>query len=206
MSTKLFIRNLSWSVVEGDLYALFGEVGQVVSVSLPMRREDGKPRGIAFIEMATPDAAQNAIKSLNGAMLHDRDIVVDFQNEERKSTGYNSPEKNNKLFIRGLSYSVTDQSLQRHLEQAGFVISAKVAMDRETDQSKGFGFVEMGSVEEAQSAIDSLNNSYLDGKEILISFSDPNRSKKPSFGNRGGGRSYGSGYDRQDRSGYSQRW
>ncbi len=62
----------------------------------------------------------------------------------------------NKLFIGGLSYSTTDDSLMQYFAQVGPVLSAKVIMDRDTGKSKGFGFVEMNSEEEAKMAMDKL--------------------------------------------------
>jgi nucleolin len=83
VQTRLFIRNLSWSVTETHLYDLFSEVGDVVSVKIPTRQEDGKPRGFAFVEMQNSDLAQKAIHQLNGFVFQNRDLVVNFQDENR---------------------------------------------------------------------------------------------------------------------------
>jgi nucleolin len=211
MNAKLFVRNLSWSVTENDLYDLFGEVGEVLSVKIPTRREDGKPRGFAFVEMASQEIGQKAIQRFNGAMLHNRDLVVDFQDESRGSGGGSSsgPVKNAKLFVRNINYSVSEQTLQDLFQQAGTVYSVKIATDRDTGESKGFGFIEMGSAEEAQNAINTLNNTFLEGKEIIIDFQDPNRAKsKPRSGGGYGGGEYNrsGGYGRERSSGYSDRW
>jgi nucleolin len=215
---KLFIRNLSWSVTEHDLYNLFGEVGEVLSVKIPTRREDGKPRGFAFVEMASQEIGKQAIQRFNGQMLHNRDLVVDFQDESRSAGGGSfagGPVKNSKLFVRNINYSVSEQALQSLFQQAGEVYSVKIAMDRETGEPKGFGFIEMASADEAQNAINTLNNTFFEGKEIMIDFQDPNRAKskpRPSGGYGGGGYGGGGGYNRsggygRDRSsGYSDRW
>ena len=205
MSTKLFIRNLSWSVTENDLYNLFGEVGEIISVKIPTRREDGKPRGFAFVEMENSTVAQAVIQKFNGYLLGNRDIVVDFQDENRggggRPQGASSSPKNSKLFIRNLSDSVSEHMLQELFQQAGTVYSVKIATDRDTGESKGFGFIEMASVNDAQQAIDTLNHVLVEGQEINIDFQDPNRAKsKPRAYNRGG-----SGYDRSD-SYRSKRW
>lgn len=209
MNTKLFVRNLSWSVTENDLYDLFGEVGEVVSVKIPTRREDGKPRGFAFVEMASAEASQAAIKRLNGSMFFDRDLVVDFQDESRASGGGNgggfrsggggasaAASPNAKLFVRNIDYNVSEYDLKDLFQQAGTVMSVKIPTDKFTGQPKGFGFVEMGSTDEARQAIETLNQTYLQGKNIIIDYQDPNRNKGGSGG--GGGRpprreSYGGG-------------
>jgi len=207
--TRLFVRNLSWSVTENDLYDLFNEVGDVVSVKIPTRQEDGKPRGFAFIEMHDNNLAQKAIQQLNGIIFQNRDLVVDFQDENRGKNprpGVGQPVKNSKLFVRNISYSVTEPMLQALFERVGIVYSVKIAMDRETGDSKGFAFIEMASADAAQEAIITLNKSYLEGKEITVDFQDLNRSKnKPSRHNaafnRSGGESYGQGF-----SNYAVRW
>lgn len=196
MSQNLFVRNLSWSVTENDLYELFGQAGAVTSVKIPTRREDGKPRGFAFVEMGTPEAAQQAVRQCNGTMLYDRDIVVDFSDD---SKGAGSPRnghqsggsvKNAKLFVRNVSYSVSEIELKNLFQQVGTVLSAKIPTDRDTGEQKSFAFVEMASADEAEKAISQLNNSFLGGKEIVIDYQDPNRNKsRPQPGgnyNRGG--------------------
>ena len=85
MNKKLFVRNLSWSVSEDDLYEVFSGIGDVLSVKIPLRREDSKPRGFGFIEMASHELAEKAINELNGMMLDDRELSIDYQNENRDS-------------------------------------------------------------------------------------------------------------------------
>jgi nucleolin len=218
MNAKLFVRNLSWSVTENDLYELFGQLGEVISAKIPIRREDGKPRGFAFVEMASLSEGQQAIQSLNGYFLQGRDIVVDFQDENRGAGGggaafpAEASVKSAKLFVRNLSYSVSEADLENLFQQVGNVLSVKIPTDRDTGETKGFGFVEMASVEEAERAIQRLNQSNLGGKEIVIDYQDANRSKnRPTGGNRqaggGYGRNSGSGYaGNRDRSDYSSRW
>lgn len=110
----------------------------------------------------------------------------------------------NKLFVGGLPYSLTDSQLQEHFAQAGAVLSAKVITDRYTGQGKGFGFVEMGNEEEAQNAINTLNNSNLGGRTIIVNEAKPQerRDDNRSFG--GGGQNR----DQRDNRGYQdkKRW
>ena len=89
-----------------------------------------------------------------------------------------------KLFIANLSYGVTSEELQATFEECGSVVSAQVVTDRETGRSRGFGFVEMGSADEGQSAIKTLNGRSLKGREILVkpAESKPPRRTTPSRG------------------------
>lgn len=94
-----------------------------------------------------------------------------------------------KLFVGSLSYSVNDDQLQQAFAAVGTVVSAKVIIDRETGRSKGFGFVEMGSEEEAQAAISAMNGKEIEGRAVVVSEARPqeNRERRPfnDNGNRG---------------------
>ena len=98
----------------------------------------------------------------------------------------------NKLYVGNLAYSVRDESLQEAFGQFGTVTSAKVMMDRDTGRSKGFGFVEMASDAEAQSAINGMNGQALDGRAIVVNEARPREERPGGFG--GGGRSGGGGF------------
>ena len=73
-----------------------------------------------------------------------------------------------KLFVGSLPWSVNDDKLKAAFEEHGNVVSAKVVMDRTTGRSRGFGFVEMGSADEASKAIKALNDSELGGRNIVV--------------------------------------
>jgi len=94
-----------------------------------------------------------------------------------------------KLFIGSLAWATTDDSLRDFFSQAGTVVSASVIMDRETNRSKGFGFVEMSSDEEAKAAIDQLNGKELDGRAIVVNEARP-REERPRDGGYNGGNRY----------------
>ena len=73
-----------------------------------------------------------------------------------------------KLFVGSLPWSVNDQKLKETFEQNGSVLSAKIIMDRDTNKSRGFGFVEMESSSDASKAIKALNESEIDGRNIVV--------------------------------------
>lgn len=121
----------------------------------------------------------------------------------------------NKLYVGNLAYTVRDESLQEAFSQFGTVTSAKVMMDRETGRSKGFGFVEMASDAEAQSAINGMNGQPLEGRAIVVNVARPREERPGGFGGGGsrggfgggggggygGGRSGGGGFGGGGRSG-----
>ena len=88
-----------------------------------------------------------------------------------------------KLYVGNLAYTVTDSELQQMFEPHGNVQSAQVIIDRDTGRSKGFGFVEMGSDEEAQAAISAMHGAELGGRTLTVNEARP----KPDAGRGGGG-------------------
>jgi len=100
-----------------------------------------------------------------------------------------------KLYFGGLSYDTTDDSLKAACDQFGAVSSAKVIMDRETGRSRGFGFVEMSSDDEAMAVISGLDGKDVDGRTVRVSEARP---QEEGGGNRGGG-NRGGGFGGGDR-------
>ena len=95
----------------------------------------------------------------------------------------------NKLYVGGLPYSVTGPRLEEVFSAHGTVASANVISDKFTGQSRGFGFVEMGSSSEAQKAIESLNGTQLDGRTLTVNEAKPMaRRDNGGGGGRDGGR------------------
>jgi RNA recognition motif-containing protein len=77
MTQKIYVGNLSYNTSEDKLRTLFTEYGEIASVNVITDRYTGNPKGFAFVEMATDQAAQAAISALNGKMIDDREIKVD---------------------------------------------------------------------------------------------------------------------------------
>ncbi|MFA6135828.1 MAG: RNA-binding protein [Candidatus Paceibacterota bacterium] len=109
-----------------------------------------------------------------------------------------------KLFVGGLSYDTTDGTLKDTFAEAGTVETATVIIDRMTGRSKGFGFVEMSTEEEAQKAIEMFNGKDIDGRNITVNEAKPMEARPPRRDgggfNRGGGG--GGGRDRGSRGGF----
>lgn len=78
-----------------------------------------------------------------------------------------------KLFVGSLPYTITDEELSEVFSAVGTVVSAKVIIDRDSQRSKGFGFVEMSSDEEAQSAVKQLNGTEMGGRSIVVNEARP---------------------------------
>ncbi|MDP3015218.1 MAG: RNA-binding protein [bacterium] len=99
-----------------------------------------------------------------------------------------------KLYVGGLSYSTTDSALKEAFSQAGAVESATIIIDKMSGRSKGFGFVEMSSDEEAEKAIEMFNGKELDGRTVTVNEARPMEARPPRQG--------GGGFDRGGRGGF----
>ena len=106
-----------------------------------------------------------------------------------------------KLYVGNLSYNSTSSDLEQLFGQHGTVQSAEVIQDRDTGRSKGFGFVQMGSDQEAQAAISALNGQEVDGRALTVNEAKPREDRggggggggRGGYGGGGGGRSGGGG-------------
>ena len=107
-----------------------------------------------------------------------------------------------KLYVGNLPYSATEQSLREAFSASGTVDSVSLITDRDSGQSKGFGFVEMATDQEAQAATQAMNGQTLDGRQIKVNEAKPKgsggggggRGNGGAFGGGGGGGGYGSRY------------
>src|SRR6059058_3519527 len=104
-----------------------------------------------------------------------------------------------KVYVGNLGYGVSDSDLQQLFQPFGNVQSAQVIMDRDTGRSKGFGFVEMGSDQEAQAAIQALNGTEVEGRALTVNEARP---KPEGGGGRGGYGGGGGGGGGRGRGGY----
>lgn len=105
----------------------------------------------------------------------------------------NQSVQGNKLYVGGIPYRSTEDELKQAFGEAGNVVSASIISDRMTGRSRGFGFVEMSSPEEAQAAIDRWDGKEFDGRTLSVSFARPQGERPPRRdGGFGGG--FGGGY------------
>jgi len=108
----------------------------------------------------------------------------------------------NKIYVGSLPYSINEQKMTDLFAPYGSVVSAKIISDKYSGQSKGFGFVEMSSSEEAQKAFTALNGTQLEGRTLVVNEARPMESRPRSpggGGGAGGGRGRGGGGRSRDR-------
>jgi RNA recognition motif-containing protein len=97
------------------------------------------------------------------------------------------------LYVGNLPFTAKDSDLEQLFAEHGSVVSAKVVIDRETNRSRGFGFVEMATEEEAQAAIDSLDQKEFMGRTLKVNMARPREQQQRRPGGGGGGQRYGGG-------------
>ncbi|MDH4087818.1 MAG: RNA-binding protein [Nitrospira sp.] len=107
-----------------------------------------------------------------------------------------------KLYVGGLPYSATESQLTSLFAEHGTVESARVIADKFTGQSRGFGFVEMSTAEEAKAAITALNGSQMDGRSLTVNEAKPMEPRSGGGAGGGGSRFGGGGGGRGDRNRY----
>ncbi|MDH4379757.1 MAG: RNA-binding protein [Vampirovibrionales bacterium] len=197
INRKLFVANVSWNVSEDDLYNLFAAHGPLELMKMPMNRYTGRHKGYAFIEMANADDAAKAVEELNGLVLDQRPIAVNYQDENRLKSQqealFGAP-PNPKLFIRNIGPTASEEHLTALFSQLGQVVSLKVPADRYTGEQRTYGFAEMATTEQAQAVIERFDGTMMEGQALQILFADPARVNQ-RFPGGGGYGPPGGGYD-----------
>jgi len=180
---SVFVSGLAPSTTEEELREHFGQVGEVLDAYVAVERETRKSRGFGKVSFASWEQLQAALETLNGSELGGREISVreDHPLGQRSSGqgeagGGGAPreqQRQNSIFVAGLSWSTSEEELRSHFEQAGEVVHAYVAVDRETRKSRGFGKVSFATAEQMQTALETLHGSDLGGREITVRADNP---------------------------------
>ncbi|KFP84793.1 Nucleolin, partial [Apaloderma vittatum] len=205
-SKTLIVNNLSYAASEETLQELFKKAS---SIKMPQTNQ-GRPKGYAFVEFATTEDAKEALNSCNNTEIEGRTIRLEFSSPawQKGNTnargGFNQQSKT--LFVRGLSEDTTEETLKESFEGS---ISARIVTDRDTGSSKGFGFVDFSSPEDAKAAKEAMEDGEIDGNKVILDFAKPKgefqrgggfggrggrgggRGGRGGFGGRGGGRGFG---------------
>ena len=193
---EIFIKSLSYDVDEDALKKIFGKFGSMTKCKLVM--QNGRSRGIAFIEYEIASSAKKAIDSENGATHMGREITVDYSgNKPNAPDGGQRQESrdnadSNTVFVGNISFNTSEDSVRDFFSKVGNITSVRIAMG-EDGRARGFCHVEFESPAVAKNAL-SLSGQDLDGRAVRLDLSG---GRKPGFG---GGRG-GFGGDRGGRGG-----
>eukprot|EP00629_Pelagomonadales_sp_RCC1024_P017454 CAMPEP_0119261084 /NCGR_PEP_ID=MMETSP1329-20130426/1247_1 /TAXON_ID=114041 /ORGANISM="Genus nov. species nov., Strain RCC1024" /LENGTH=341 /DNA_ID=CAMNT_0007260581 /DNA_START=36 /DNA_END=1061 /DNA_ORIENTATION=- len=181
---RCYVNNLSWQTSWQDLKDHFRTAGNVVHAKI-MEERPGRSKGCGIVEFETAEEAANAIETLNGTDLGGRDIFVREDKEDKAGggpKGANRPAKPAKkrvsedrdevvvarrVYVGNLSWGTAWQDLKDHFGACGTVVYADV-MKEPSGRSKGCGIVEFEDPAEAAAAIETLNDSELDGRPLQV--------------------------------------
>ncbi|EKM82632.1 hypothetical protein AGABI1DRAFT_111221 [Agaricus bisporus var. burnettii JB137-S8] len=165
---NVFIKNLDEAIDNKALHDTFVAFGNVLSCKVATD-EHGRSKGYGFVHYETAEAADNAIKSVNGMLLNDKKVYVGhhISRKERQSKLDEMKAQFTNLYIKNLDTEVTQEEFTELFTRYGNVTSSLVATDEE-GKSKGFGFVNYERHEEAQRAVDELHDTDLKGKKLFV--------------------------------------
>ncbi len=165
---NVFIKNLDNAIDNKALHDTFSQFGNILSCKVA-QDELGNSKGYGFVHYETAQAANDAIKSVNGMLLNDKKVFVGHHIPKRDRQSKFEEMKANftNVYIKNIDDSVTDEEFQKLFERYGDVISATITRD-ETGKSRGFGFVNYIDHEHAAKAVDELNEIDFHGKNLYV--------------------------------------
>jgi polyadenylate-binding protein len=162
-TTSLYVGDLDFSVTDSQLYDLFNQAGQVVSVRVCRDMSTRRSLGYGYVNYNNPQDAARALDLLNFTPLNGKTIRVMYSHRDpsiRKSGAAN-------IFIKNLDKAIDNKALHDTFSTFGNILSCKIATDP-SGQSKGYGFVQFENDESAQNAIDKLNGMLINDKQVYV--------------------------------------
>ncbi|GAB2267572.1 poly(A) binding protein Pab2 [Dionaea muscipula] len=162
-TTSLYVGDLEFNVTDSQLYDLFNQMGQVVSVRVCRDLTTRRSLGYGYVNYNVPQDAAKAIEILNFTPLNGKPIRIMYSHRDptvRKSGAGN-------IFIKNLDEAIDNKALHDTFSSFGNILSCKVAMDP-YGQSKGYGFVQYDNEESAKNAIEKLNGMLLNDKQVYV--------------------------------------
>lgn len=163
VSTSLYVGDLEPNVTDSQLYDLFIQLGQVVSVRVCRDLSTRRSLGYGYVNYGNPQDAARALDVLNFTPLNGKPIRIMYSHRDpsiRKSGTGN-------IFIKNLDKAIDHKALHDTFSAFGNILSCKVATDT-SGQSKGYGFVQFDNEESAQKAIEKLNGMLLNDKQVFV--------------------------------------
>ncbi|KAK9060351.1 hypothetical protein SSX86_021055 [Deinandra increscens subsp. villosa] len=161
--TSLYVGDLDFNVTDSQLYELFNQLGQVVSVRVCRDLSTRRSLGYGYVNYMNAQDAARAIEVLNFTPLNGKAIRIMYSHRDpsvRKSGSGN-------IFIKNLDKAIDQKALHDTFSTFGNILSCKISTDS-TGQSKGYGFVQYESEESAQQAIEKLNGMLLNDKQVYV--------------------------------------
>ncbi|KAF5373548.1 hypothetical protein D9758_000598 [Tetrapyrgos nigripes] len=166
---NIFIKNLDEQIDNKALHDTFAAFGNVLSCKVATDEHD-RSKGYGFVHYETDEAAENAIKAVNGMLLNDKKVYVGhhISRKERQSKIEEMKSQYTNLYVKNLDPEMSQEEFEKLFGEFGNVTSAIVQTDEEGN-SKGFGFVNFETHDEAQLAVDALHDKEINGRKLFVS-------------------------------------
>ncbi|KAG6517491.1 hypothetical protein ZIOFF_020883 [Zingiber officinale] len=165
-AANIFIKNLDKTIDNKALYDTFSVFGSILSCKVALDAS-GLSKGYGFVHFEQEEAAQNAIEKLNGMLMNDKKVFVGPFVRKQEREGAATTVKFNNVFVKNLSESVTDETLQEVFGEFGKITSC-IVMREGDGRSKCFGFVNFENPDDAAMAVQELNGKKFDDKEWYV--------------------------------------
>lgn len=208
----IFVGRLSWSI-DGDwLKSEFEHIGGVLGARVIYERGTDRSKGYGYVDFKNKALAEKAVAEMQGKEIDGREINCDMSNS-RPATNNNGGDRARKfgdvpsepsdtLFLGNLSFNANRDEISDIFAKYGEIVSVRLPTHPETEQPKGFGYVQYGNIEDAKKALEALQGEYIDNRPVRLDFSTPrpqndrggfggNRGGRGGFGGRGGRGGFG---------------
>lgn len=165
---NIFIKNLDKSIDNKSLYDTFSAFGNILSCKIAVD-DLGNAKGYGFVHFENGEDACKAIEKVDGMLLNDKKVFVTnwMSKKERAEKMGDQPKKFTNVYIKNFGEEMTEDKLRDMCDEAGKIISLKIVTDTDTGKAKGFGFISFESPEEAEKAVDALNNYDVSGRKLF---------------------------------------
>jgi polyadenylate-binding protein len=166
---NVFIKNLDTAIDNKALHDTFAAFGNILSCKVA-QDEFGNSRGYGFVHYETAEAAQNAIKHVNGMLLNEKKVFVGHHipKKDRQSKFDEMKANFTNVYVKNIETEVTDEEFRELFAKFGAITSATIARD-ENGQNRGFGFVNFSEHRCAAEAVDILHDSDFKGQKLYVS-------------------------------------
>ena len=187
----VFVGRLSWSIDDEWLKQEFEHIGGVVAARVMYERGTDRSRGYGYVDFEDKSYAEKAVKEMHGKEIDGRPINVDMstskptvnpREDRQKRFGDIPSEPSDTLFLGNLSFNADRDNIYEIFGKFGEIISVRIPTHPETEQPKGFGYVQYTSIDDAKKALEALQGEYIDNRPVRLDYSTP----KPNNGGNGG--------------------
>ncbi|EAU35591.1 polyadenylate-binding protein [Aspergillus terreus NIH2624] len=165
---NVFIKNLDAAIDNKALHDTFAAFGNILSCKVA-QDEFGNSKGYGFVHYETAEAANNAIKHVNGMLLNDKKVFVGhhISKKDRQSKFEEMKANFTNVYIKNLDQEISEEEFRQMFEKFGEITSATLSRDQE-GKSRGFGFVNYSTHDSAQAAVDEMNDKEVKGQKLYV--------------------------------------